>query len=156
MQNELSSHSPGIAARRAALATLAYAKRSELAEPLAQFWPNLPTRTLRKPEIGLVMVRGRMGGDGAPFNLGETTVSRAVIALETGEHGYGQVLGRDAEHARLAAILDALWQRADARERVEATVLTPIRTRLAAETQRKQAETAATKVEFFTLVRGED
>lgn len=156
MQNEPLS-SPGLALeRRAVLSTLAQAKRAELAEPLAQFWPNLPTRTLRKPEIGLVMVRGRMGGDGAPFNLGETTVSRAVIALETGEHGYGQVLGRDTQQARLIAILDALWQRDDAREQVEATVLTPIRTRLSAEKQQKRAETAATKVDFFTLVRGED
>lgn len=156
MQNEPSSSPSLPLKRRTVLATLARAQRAELSEPLTQFWPNLPTRILRKPEIGLVMVRGRMGGDGAPFNLGETTVSRAVIALETGEHGYGQVLGRDADHARLAAILDALWQREDARETVEAAVLAPIRTRLAAEKQQKRAETAATKVDFFTLVRGED
>ena len=59
------------------------------------------------------MLRGRAGGDGAPFNVGEATVTRAIVELPSGERGYGHILGRDAERARLAAILDALWQRAD-------------------------------------------
>ena len=50
---------------------------------------------LREPENGLVMVRGRIGGDGAPFNLGEATVSRAAVRLSTGEVGFGYTLGRD-------------------------------------------------------------
>ena len=97
-----------------------------------------------------------VGGDGAAFNLGEATVSRAVIELPTGERGYGQVLGRDREHARLAAILDALWQKPEASGVVETAVIQPIRARLAAEASRNSAETAATRVDFFTLVRGED
>ncbi|WP_164159261.1 phosphonate C-P lyase system protein PhnG, partial [Stenotrophomonas maltophilia] len=72
--------------------------------------PMPAIRTLRAPEIGLVMVRGRIGGDGAPFNLGEATVTRAAVALPSGEVGFGHVLGRDGEKARLAALADALWQ----------------------------------------------
>lgn len=142
--------------RRVAMGVLARAHRAELEAPLAAHWPDLDCRVLRQPETGLVMLRGRIGGDGAAFNLGEATVSRAVIELATGERGYGQVLGRDREHARLAAILDALWQKPEASEVVETAVLHPIRQRLVTEATRNSAETAATRVDFFTLVRGED
>lgn len=81
-------------------------------------------------------------------------MSRAVIELQSGERGFGQVLGRDIEQARLNAIVDALVQREQ--EPVERFILAPIRTRLLRELARSQAETAATKVDFFTLVRGED
>ena len=147
---------PSPESRRAAMGVLARAQRAELEAPLAAYWPNLDCRVLRQPETGLVMLRGRVGGDGAAFNLGEATVSRAVIELPTGERGYGQVLGRDREHARLAAILDALWQKPEASGVVETAVIQPIRARLAAEASRNSAETAATRVDFFTLVRGED
>jgi alpha-D-ribose 1-methylphosphonate 5-triphosphate synthase subunit PhnG len=142
--------------RRAAMALLAKARHDELARPLASHWPGLAVRILRQPETGLVMLRGRIGGDGAAFNLGEATMSRAVVELDTGELGYGQVLGRDTGHARLAAICDALFQREADRAQLEAECLQPIRTRLDAERARTAAETAATKVDFFTLVRGED
>ena len=138
------------------MGVLARGRRAELEAPLALHWPDLSCRVLRQPETGLVMLRGRIGGDGAAFNLGEATVSRAVVELPTGERGYGQVLGRDREHARLAAILDALWQKPDACETVESAVIRPIRQRLAAEDTVSRAETAATRVDFFTLVRGED
>ena len=65
---------------------------------------------LREPENGLVMLRGRIGGDGAPFNLGEATVSRAAVRLATGEVGFGYTLGRDGEKARMIALCDALMQ----------------------------------------------
>ncbi|OYU48457.1 MAG: phosphonate C-P lyase system protein PhnG [Rhizobiales bacterium PAR1] len=147
---------PASESRRIAMGVLARAQRTELEASLGAHWPNLDCRVLRQPETGLVMLRGRIGGDGAAFNLGEATVSRAVIELPTGERGYGQVLGRDREHARLAAILDALWQKPETNEVVETSVLRPIRQRLATETAQTSAETAATRVDFFTLVRGED
>ena len=65
---------------------------------------------LREPENGLVMVRGRVGGDGAPFNLGEATVSRAAVRLSTGEVGFGYTLGRDRQKAKLIALCDAMVQ----------------------------------------------
>jgi alpha-D-ribose 1-methylphosphonate 5-triphosphate synthase subunit PhnG len=102
------------------------------------------------------MVQGRIGGDGAPFCLGEATVSRAAVRLASGETGFGYVLGRDREKARLMALCDALIQIAPYREPVETDVVAPIRHRLAAERRRRAQQVAATKVEFFTLVRGED
>lgn len=111
---------------------------------------------LRTPENGLVMMRGRIGGDGAPFNLGETTVSRAAIRLGSGQVGFGYTLGRDGAKAQLIALCDALIQTSQFADTVETQVLTPLRARVAAERKRKAEETAATKVDFYTLVRGEN
>jgi alpha-D-ribose 1-methylphosphonate 5-triphosphate synthase subunit PhnG len=76
--------------------------------------------------------------------------------LPGGERGYAHVLGRDAERARLAAIFDALWQKPHQRQAVEACVLEPIAARLEAACAKAAAEIAATRVDFFTLKRGED
>jgi alpha-D-ribose 1-methylphosphonate 5-triphosphate synthase subunit PhnG len=137
------------------MAVLARASLDELSAPVARLWPALDVRDLRAPEIGLVMLRGRMGGDGAAFNLGEATVTRAVVELPGGLRGYGQRLGRQPAAARLAAIVDALWQDGNERERVEAEIVAPVRRRLAAEKFQDMTETAATRVDFFTLVRGD-
>ena len=110
---------------------------------------------LRQPENGLVMLRGRIGGDGAPFNLGEATVSRAAVRLASGEVGFGYTLGRDGAKAHLIALCDALIQTSEFSDAVETKVLTPLRARVVADSKRKAAETAATKVDFYTLVRGE-
>lgn len=136
------------------MALLARAAARELSEPFARFWRDEHARELKPAEAGLVMLRGRAGGDGALFNLGEATVSRAVVELSTGERGYGHALGRDLDQARRIAVFDALWQRE--REAVEDYVLAPIAARLDAERAKSAAQTAATRVEFFTLVRGED
>ena len=144
------------APRRRAMGLMARATLPELAGPLARHWPDNGARDLKPVETGLVMLRGRAGGDGAPFNVGEATVTRAVVELPTGERGYGHVLGRDGAHARAAAVLDALWQTPLGRMGVETDVLRPIEARLVAERARASAETAATRVDFFTLVRGED
>jgi alpha-D-ribose 1-methylphosphonate 5-triphosphate synthase subunit PhnG len=110
---------------------------------------------VRKPEIGLVMLRGRMGGDGAPFNLGEATVSRAAVRINSGEVGVSYCLGRDLPRARLAAVLDALWQRGD-HDLIETVFVAPVAARLEEERAARAAKTEATRVDFFTLVRGED
>ena len=110
---------------------------------------------LRPPEIGGVMLRGRMGGTGAPFNLGEMSVTRCALKLETGEVGHAYVQGRDKAHATRAALVDALMQ-TDRADEIADRILDP----LAAETQAakavRAAKAAATKVDFFTMVRGED
>jgi alpha-D-ribose 1-methylphosphonate 5-triphosphate synthase subunit PhnG len=102
-----------------------------------------------------VMVRGRIGGDGAPFNLGEATVSRAAVRLSTGEVGFGYTLGRDRRKAQLMALCDALIQTADHAGLVEDAVLAPLRAAITSERNRKATETAATRVDFYTMVRGE-
>jgi alpha-D-ribose 1-methylphosphonate 5-triphosphate synthase subunit PhnG len=114
-----------------------------------------PHENLREPENGLVMVRGRIGGDGAPFNLGEATVSRAAVRLASGEVGFGYTLGRDREKARMIALCDALVQSNEFADAVEANVLAPLRAAMDSRRNRKAAETAATRVDFYTLVRGE-
>ena len=144
------------AGRRAAMAVLADAKVDEIERGLQSMLDPLDYVELRVPETGLVMLRGRIGGDGAPFNLGEATVTRAAVRIPSGEVGFGYVLGRDQNKARLSALCDALWQNADYRDALERDVLAPIRTRAAAERAHQRGQTAATRVDFFTLVRGED
>jgi alpha-D-ribose 1-methylphosphonate 5-triphosphate synthase subunit PhnG len=142
------------AQRKAAMAVLAHSDAAEIArclEPIA-----VPAyENLREPENGLVMLRGRIGGDGAPFNLGEATVSRAAVRLATGEVGFGYVLGRDRRKAQMIALCDALVQSNEFSEAVEAKVLTPLRAAMVSERDRRAAETAATRVDFYTMVRGE-
>jgi alpha-D-ribose 1-methylphosphonate 5-triphosphate synthase subunit PhnG len=110
---------------------------------------------LREPENGLVMVRGRIGGDGAPFNLGEATVSRAAVRLSTGEVGFGYTLGRDRQKARMIALCDAMVQSNEFAATVETEVIAPLRAAMTAKRNRRAAEAAATRVDFYTLVRGE-
>ena len=151
-----SAAAPDPAARRAAMALLAEADNEELRSGLAAAGISARHSEIRPPETGLMMVRGRIGGDGAPFNLGEATVTRCSVQLATGEIGHAYLLGRDREHARLAALCDALWQAPAHRDGIERHVLSPIRTQRQAEQAREAARTAATKVDFFTLVRGDN
>ena len=144
-----------LAARREQMGICARAARAELERGLAALGHMPAHADLRRPEIGLVMLRGRTGGVGAPFNLGEATVARATVRLESGETGTACVLGRDGGKARLAALVDALWQ-SPLQPEVEHHVLAPIRTGLAASDTTAASHAAATKVDFFTLVRGED
>ncbi len=143
-----------IARRKAAMAVLAHAAAAEIRACLEGV--ALPAyEKLREAESGLVMVRGRVGGDGAPFNLGEATVSRAAVRLATGEVGFGYTLGRDSEKALMIALCDALVQSSELAEVVEDRVIAPLRAALTADRQQKAARTAATKVDFYTMVRGE-
>jgi alpha-D-ribose 1-methylphosphonate 5-triphosphate synthase subunit PhnG len=142
------------AQRKAAMAVLAHSAATDIAGHLEAI--ALPAHEdLREAENGLVLVRGRIGGDGAPFNLGEATVSRAAVRLATGEVGFGYALGRDKEKARMIALCDALVQSDEFAGLVEAKVLAPLRAAIASRQRAKAAETAATRVDFYTLVRGE-
>jgi alpha-D-ribose 1-methylphosphonate 5-triphosphate synthase subunit PhnG len=141
--------------RRAAMATLADARTEEIAARVGALGPPDYVE-LRPVETGLVMLQGRIGGDGAPFNFGEATVTRATVRIASGEIGFSYVLGRDRNKARLAALCDALWQNEATREALEREVLAPIRMRLETERARRREEIAASRVDFFTLVRGED
>jgi alpha-D-ribose 1-methylphosphonate 5-triphosphate synthase subunit PhnG len=144
-----------IAARRkAAMTVLAHSDAADIAECLGAL--GLPAHeSLREPENGLVMVRGRIGGDGAPFNLGEATVSRAAVRLATGEVGFGYTLGRDLEKARMIALCDAMVQSRALADAVESNVLAPLRSAMLERRDRRSAEAAATRVDFYTMVRGE-
>ncbi len=146
--------------------TLAKAEFKQL-EELVNKLGKLPSYSfLRSPEIGLAMVRGRAGGTGEPFNLGEITITRCVVQLESqpdetmptasaANAGFGYVAGRSHRHAELAALCDALLQSDRWCDRIQAEVIQPLQTANREQQELKQRQTAATKVNFFTMVRGE-
>lgn len=125
---------------------------SKVTEQLG-FTPDF--KWLRKPEIGGVMVQGRAGSTGAPFNLGEMTVTRCSLKLENGEVGHAYIQGRDKMKAEQAAIVDAYMQ-SDKACMFSETVLKPIQKELSGLRTKRDQQAAKTKVDFFTLVRGED
>ena len=137
--------------RRHWMGVLARASLGEIAAGLDQA-PPLPAHTrLRGPEAGLVMVRGRQGGDGGPFNLGEMTVTRCSVRLADGTLGHAYVAGRDLRQAELAALLDACLQRPDLHDALLAEVIRPLAARQAEAAALVARKAAATKVEFFTM-----
>lgn len=110
---------------------------------------------IRAPEVGMALVRGRMGGTGSAFNLGEMTVTRCVVRLADGRTGYSYLAGRDKRRAELAALADAHLQ-GDDQARWLSDLIEPLALEQRAKRSAKAAQTATTQVEFFTLVRGED
>ena len=145
----------GTDARRGWMGLLARAPEDRL----MALWDGFASRPefhwLRCPEIGAVMVRGRMGGTGAPFNLGEMTVTRCSLTLADGTIGHGYVQGRGHARAEVAALIDALMQTPEA-EAVSRAILEPLSEAMDTARAARAAKAAATKVDFFTLVRGED
>ncbi len=136
------------------MAVLAKAPGAELSQAFDSLAVAADFSWLRPPETGAIMVRGRAGGSGAPFNLGEMSVTRCSLKLANGTVGHAYVPGRDHRHARLAAICDALMQGPDA-DRVEGVVIGPLRARHIEQQRQSAGKAAATKVDFFTMVRGE-
>lgn len=121
-------------------------------------------RFLRSPETGLTMVRARTGGSGDAFNLGEMTLTRCVVQLtasansastDPGSTGFSYVAGRSHSHAELAAVCDALLQQPQWRDQIKSTVIAPLQAAYQRKIQTAQQQTAATQVEFFTMLRGE-
>lgn len=108
---------------------------------------------IRKPERGLVMVRGRAGGAGGRFNLGEMTVSRAAVRLEDGTTGVSYISGRDLDHALIAAKLDALMQSDRYKVDAQSNVITVLQAEMDQRQDERAAKVAATRVNFFTMVR---
>lgn len=147
---------PDIAARRCWLAVLARASREELEAHWAGLDPTPAMTTLRPPEIGLVMARGRAGGSGQRFNLGEITVTRCAVQSAEGPVGHGYVRGRDRLKAELVARFDALLQTPTRQDALLQAVVAPLAADQAAARAQGARKAAATRVEFFTLVRGQD
>jgi alpha-D-ribose 1-methylphosphonate 5-triphosphate synthase subunit PhnG len=151
MQNLLAdaAHAP----RRRWMAVLARASAAEIEARLAALPAPPSHRRLRGSETGLVMVRGRAGGDGAPFNLGEMTVTRCTVRLADGRIGHAYVAGRDARQAELAALVDALLLDEAARPALEAAVIAPLEAAQAARRDADARRAAATRVQFFTMTQ---
>ncbi|WP_425069074.1 phosphonate C-P lyase system protein PhnG [Reyranella sp.] len=142
-----------IARRQRWLSVLAKAPGARLASLWQALGATPPYTVLRRPEIGLVMVQGRISGTGAPFCAGEMTVTRAAVRLDSGEMGFGYVRGRDARHAEIAAAVDALGQRPDWTEKLEAGIVAPLAQEAEARHRLIAARAAATRVDFFTVAR---
>ena len=143
------------APRRRWLGVLARATRPELEQALTLMGDMPPLEHVRPSESGMVMLRGRVGGTGDAFNLGEASVTRCALRLGAGELGVGYTLGRDRRKAELMALFDALLQ-GDARHaQVQREVIGPLATQQAAQRDAVSRSAAASKVEFFTFVRGE-
>jgi alpha-D-ribose 1-methylphosphonate 5-triphosphate synthase subunit PhnG len=115
-----------------------------------------PCDMIRPPETGLVMLRGRIGGIGSAFNLGEATVTRCAVRTAKGHEGHAYVMGRNQAHAKLAAVCDALLQDENQHAEIDAQVLQPLQKLMAEQRSLAAHKAAATKVDFFTLVRGEN
>ncbi len=140
--------------RRAWISLLAKAPEADLLALWDGF--NAPDFDwLRAPEAGGVMVRGRLGGIGAPFNLGEMTVTRCSLSLRDGTVGHAYVQGRSKAKAQAAALIDALMQ-TEAAADIQGRILAPLGNLMADRDSDRAEKAAATKVDFFTMVRGED
>lgn len=155
-QCERDVSSTNTVARQALMRICTSASEAELEHALASCGSIPEVEDIRPVEAGLVMLRGRIGGDGAPFNVGEVTVTRAAVRLANGATGFSYLLGRVPRRARLAAIVDALGQYEAWRSKLQTALVAPVAARVAEETRVQAEETAATRVNFFTVVRGED
>lgn len=157
------SSAPASAARRAWMAVLARTPRADLEAALERALKGVPTPTydwLRPPEIGLAMVRGRVGGSGDPFNLGEATVTRATLRLRGSNDTAAAVgvachLGRDRRRAELAALADALLQMPEHHAVLHQQLIEPFAAQQVVQRDARRQDAAATRVEFFTMVRGD-
>ncbi|OUM72606.1 phosphonate C-P lyase system protein PhnG [Pseudomonas caspiana] len=145
---------PAIAARQRWIGVLARAVGDELSRHESAL-RDAEYQLIRAPEIGMTLVRGRMGGTGAPFNVGEMSVTRCVVRLADGRTGYSYLAGRDKPRAELAALADAHLQGPQQQHWLRELIEPLARAQLKRRAD-KDAEIAASKVEFFTLVRGED
>lgn len=151
MKDSLDPENP----RKAWMGLLAKATDGRVSDLLDAVMTRPVFTWLRAPEVGSTMVRGRAGGTGAPFNLGEMTVTRCALTLETGEVGHAYIQGRRRRDAEAAALVDALMQ-TDAACDLQKKVLEPLQAEQVAAKTSRAAKAAATKVDFFTMVRGED
>jgi alpha-D-ribose 1-methylphosphonate 5-triphosphate synthase subunit PhnG len=163
----VSSAPASLSRRRAWMAVLARTPRADLEAALQRAMNGAPLPAydwLRPPETGLAMVRGRVGGSGDAFNLGEATVTRATLRLR--EPAAGQAgadapvgvachLGRDRRRAELAAIADALLQLPQQHPHLHKQLIEPLAARIEAAREARRQDTAETRVEFFTMVRGD-
>jgi alpha-D-ribose 1-methylphosphonate 5-triphosphate synthase subunit PhnG len=145
-------------ARAQWMALLSQADPERLEEAWRELDPPPAHHWLRPAETGLVMLRGRAGGAGQPFNLGEMTVTRAAVMLDAPRPGigFGYVAGRAQRHAELVALFDALLQDEALRAGPLASLLMELERATAQRRQRRAADVAATRVDFTTMVRGDD
>lgn len=144
------------ATRQRWMRVLAHSQPAALAARMKALSLTQDYDTLRAPEIGLVQIQARMGGTGERFFAGDATLTRAAIRLNSGTLGYSYVLGRDKAHAERCAVIDALLQEQPYFQTLMETLIAPLEADRAARIAARQAEVNTSRVDFFTLVRGDN
>lgn len=138
------------------MAVLAHCLPQELAERWAELKLNPVYQVIRQPEVGLVQIQARMGATGQRFFAGDATITRAVVQLDNGTYGYSYLLGRDKAHAERCAAIDALMQEESLRRTLQETLIAPLAANREQRLARRRAEVNTSRVDFFTLVRGDN
>ncbi|MFH2093346.1 MAG: phosphonate C-P lyase system protein PhnG [Pseudomonadota bacterium] len=108
-----------------------------------------------KPETGMLMVQAKADGSNSRFNLGEITVSKCILEINGQYMGAGWTMGSNLRHAELAALFDGLFQDPLLQETLNQTLIPLLKDKQLAKDERRLKDAADTKVEFFTLKRGE-
>ena len=142
-------------ARQRWMGILARATGDEIAGLLASIEPQPSYELIKRPETGTLMLEGRAGGAGQRFNMGEATMTRCVIRLPDGTMGFSYALGRDRNKAEQSAVIDALLQSATSDAEVLNVGIDAMARKQAEAREIASRKAAATKVNFFTLVRGD-
>ncbi len=140
--------------RRHWMSVLARAETSELDDAWSTF-ENQPAFTwVRRPETGMTMVRGRASGSGRPFNLGELSITRCALRLDSDILGVAYVKGRDHRQCELAALFDAMMQDPRWHDDIAARVIRPLANNQTDMRQEARRKAEATRVDFFTMATG--
>lgn len=151
----INEHPPSVLTRKRYLAILARASTAELEEARLLLGDLSDVQHVRPAEVGMTMLRGRIGGTGDAFNLGEATVTRCALRVGSGPLGVGYTLGCDRRKAELIAVFDSLLQGAEHSALIQREVISVYGARQSARTDALRQATTTSKVEFFTFVRGE-
>ncbi|HGM5493330.1 TPA: phosphonate C-P lyase system protein PhnG [Serratia fonticola] len=137
------------------MSVLAHSQPDQLRSHWQALSLNPSYQRLRAPEIGLTQLLGRMGATGRRFVLGDMTVTRAVVQLANGVQGYSYISGRDKDHAELCALIDALLQQPASHELLQLQLIEPLAALQQEQRQLRARAVASSRVDFFTLVRGD-
>lgn len=145
-----------LAQRQHWMSVLAHSTPASLNDRMKALNLAVEYRVIRPPETGLIQLQGRMGATGDRFLAGDTTLTRAVIQLTSGTYGYSYILGRDKGHAECSALIDALLQEKTHHLNLMETLIGPLDAERTALRARRQRHISTSRVDFFTLVRGDN
>ena len=140
--------------RKSWMSLLATSNQSDLLNLWEQKKIKVNYVWLRTPEIGSIMAQGRMGVTGDKFNIGEVTITRCSLKLNCGTVGHSYVQGRSKKKAEISALCDALMQTEMSNE-INKSIIIPLEKIKKNNKDKILSKAEATKVDFFTLVRGE-
>jgi alpha-D-ribose 1-methylphosphonate 5-triphosphate synthase subunit PhnG len=137
------------------MALLGGASVKDLETEKEKLRPDIDWEFILKPEVGLLMVQSKADGSHPGFNLGEMSVTKCVLQVQGQYLGYAVILGSDLVHAELAALFDGLLQHPDFRDDLKNSLISNLALKQKEKDRALEKETADTRVEFFTLKRGE-